>query len=149
MEVRVLFWAPSTSKWLKSRIFNVFQTASATQGLEKMFRLSRRRGSTLWQVRKRWPSDVAAILRGEFTKSEGEADRKKAQAMLPLIASEYEARVQQVRDRRAGSRFRDLAEPEIARLTALFYARRSLPIESPARFPPQKRIRPSRRCRGE
>lgn len=103
----------------------------------------------MWQVRKRWPSDVAAILRGEFTKSEGEADRKKAQAMLPLIASEYEARVQQVRDRRAGSRFRDLAEPEIARLTALFYARRSLPIESPARFPPQKRIRPSRRCRGE
>lgn len=83
-----------------------------------MFRLSRRKGSSLWQVRKRWPSDVAAILPGEFTKSTGEADRKKAQAMLPLIASEYEARVQQARDRLADSRFRDLAEPEIARLTA-------------------------------
>lgn len=91
-----------------------------------MFRLSRRKGSSLWQVRKRWPSDVAAILPGEFTKSTGEADRKKAQAMLPLIASEYEARVQQARDRLADSRFRDLAEPEIARLTAHFY-RTALP----------------------
>lgn len=91
-----------------------------------MFRLSRRKGSSLWQVRKRWPSDVAAILPGEFTKSTGEADRKKAQAMLVLIASEYEARVQQARDRLADSRFRDLAEPEIARLTALFY-RTALP----------------------
>lgn len=91
-----------------------------------MFSLSRRKGSTLWQVRKRWPSDVTPILRGEFTRSTGEADRKKAQAMLVLIASEYEARIQEARDRLADNRFRDLSEPEIARLTALFY-RTALP----------------------
>ena len=91
-----------------------------------MFRLSRREGSTMWQVRKRWPSEVAPVLRGEFTKSTGEADRTKARATLPLIAAEYESKVQQARDRLADNRYRDLAEPEIARLTAQFY-RTALP----------------------
>ena len=91
-----------------------------------MFRLSRRKGSTMWQVRKRWPSEVAPVLKGEFTKSTGEADRNKARATLPLIAAEYESKVQQARDRLADNRYRDLAEPEIARLTAQFY-RTALP----------------------
>ena len=91
-----------------------------------MFRLSRREGSTVWQVRKRWPSEVAPILKGEFTKSTGEADRNKARATLPLIAAEYESKIQLARDRLEDNRYRDLAEPEIARLTAQFY-RTALP----------------------
>ena len=36
------------------------------KGLKTMFRLSRREGSTMWQVRKRWPVDVAPLLKGSF-----------------------------------------------------------------------------------
>jgi len=34
--------------------------------MEAVFKLSRRKGSAKWQVRTRWPSDVARILPGEF-----------------------------------------------------------------------------------
>lgn len=87
-----------------------------------MFRLSRRKGSTLWQVRKRWPADVAAILKGEFNRSTGEAERKLAEARLPAIAADYQARVDEARRRLADNRFRDLSENEINRLAAKFYA---------------------------
>ena len=53
---------------------------SATQGGDLMFRISRRKGSANWQVRKRWPADVAPLLMGEFTRSTGESDRKLAEA---------------------------------------------------------------------
>lgn len=55
---------------------------SATQIDDLMFKISKRKGSSLWQVRKRWPIDVAPILTGEFTRSTGENDRKLAEAKL-------------------------------------------------------------------
>ncbi|WP_121116856.1 hypothetical protein [Croceibacterium ferulae] len=61
--------------------------------MESVFKLSKRKGSTKWQVRKRWPTDVAVILKGEFNASSGEEDRKRAQLRLPMIAAEYERRV--------------------------------------------------------
>ena len=78
--------------------------------------------------------DVAPILRGEFTRSTGEADRRKAQAMLPMIAAEYEARVREARDRLADNRFRDLSAAEIKRLAADFY-RDALPAYRITRAP--------------
>jgi len=87
-----------------------------------VFKLSRRKGSSLWQVRKRWPADVAAILKGEFVKSTGEADRRKAELRLPIIAAEYVSRVEEARRRLADNRYRDLSEAEIRRLAAKFYA---------------------------
>ncbi|MFN4239238.1 MAG: hypothetical protein ACK4E5_01195 [Erythrobacter cryptus] len=59
-----------------------------------MFKISKRKGSSLWQVRKRWPTDVAPLLKGEFTRSTGESDRKLAEAKLPRIAAEYVAFVE-------------------------------------------------------
>ena len=43
-----------------------------------MFKLSRRKGSAKWQVRKRWSTDVARILSGEFNMSTGEEDKQAA-----------------------------------------------------------------------
>jgi hypothetical protein len=76
----------------------------------------------LWQVRKRWPADVTGVLKGEFNRSTGEADRKLAEARLPAIAAEYQARVDEARRRLADNRFRDLSENEINRLAAKFYS---------------------------
>lgn len=45
--------------------------------------------------------DVAPILRGEFTATTGEEDRKAAQQHLPLIAAEYERRVAEARSQLA------------------------------------------------
>ena len=75
----------------------------------------------MWQVRKRWPADVASILQGEFNRSTGEADRKLAEGRLPAIAAEYQAKVEEARRRLADNRFRDLSENEINRLAAKFY----------------------------
>lgn len=98
----------------------------ATQGDSVMFKLSRRSGSANWQVRKRWPLDVASILPGEFTASTGEGDKRRAQERLPMIAAEYLARVKAARDRLADNAQRDLSAPEVLRLAAAFYAN-SLP----------------------
>lgn len=66
----------------------------APQDLENMFPLSKRRGSDMYQIRKRCPSDVATLLKGEFTRTTGETDRRKAAAMIPLIAAEHFAAVE-------------------------------------------------------
>jgi hypothetical protein len=87
----------------------------------QMFRLTRRKASSLWQVRKRWPADVATFMAGEFTRSTGEADRKRAQAVLPVLAAEYERRVQEARDRLADSSQRDLTRAEMHWLAAKLY----------------------------
>ncbi|WP_199555970.1 site-specific integrase [Sandaracinobacteroides hominis] len=89
---------------------------------KEVFKLSQRKGSTLWQVRKRWPQDVAELLKGEFTRSTGEGDKRKAQALIPVIAGEYERLVQQARDRLADSTQRDMSRAEILRLAAAHYA---------------------------
>lgn len=91
-----------------------------------MFKLSRRSGSSNWQVRKRWPQDVAPILQGEFTASTRESDKRKAEERLPMIAARYLAQVKAARDRLADNTQRDLSDAEVQRLTAEFYAR-SLP----------------------
>jgi hypothetical protein len=95
---------------------------AATQDDKPVFKLSRRKGCATWQVRKRWPADTAPILKGEFVRSTGETDRKKAELQLPSIAAEYIARVEEARRRLADNRFRDLSEAEIRRLAAKFYA---------------------------
>ena len=77
-----------------------------------MFKLSRRKGSAKWQVRKRWPADVAPILKGEFTKSTGEEDRKAAQAQLPYLAAEYEKAVAEARAKLAEAPREALSEAE-------------------------------------
>lgn len=91
-----------------------------------MFKLSRRKGSTKWQVRKRWPSDVASILAGEFNASTGEEDRKQAQQRLPFISAEYERRVAEARAKLAERPRTDLSDAEAHRMAAEFY-QRSLP----------------------
>ncbi len=68
-----------------------------TEGMEEMFKLSRRAASAKWQVRKRWPTDVASFLKGEFNRTTGEGDRKAAQAQLPFLAAEYERVVAEAR----------------------------------------------------
>jgi len=73
-----------------------------------MFKLTRRSGSANWQVRKRWPQDVASLLTGEFTASTGEGDKRRAQERLPMIAAAYLARVKAARDRLADNTQRDL-----------------------------------------
>lgn len=88
-----------------------------------MFKLTRRAGSANWQVRKRWPQDVASVLQGEFTASTGEGDKRRAQERLPMIAAAYLARVKAARDRLADSAQRDLSTAEIQRLAADFYAK--------------------------
>ena len=94
--------------------------------MEEVFKLSRRKGSAKWQVRKRWPSDVAATLKGEFNASTGEEDRKRAQERLPLIAAEYERRVREARDLLAATPRQELSQPEAHRMATEFY-RSSLP----------------------
>lgn len=94
--------------------------------METVFKLSKRKGSAKWQVRKRWPADVASILRGEFNASTGEEDRKLAQQRLPLIAAEYESRVAEARERASAQPRGELTEPEAHRMAAEFY-RNSLP----------------------
>lgn len=94
--------------------------------MAEMFKLSRRKGSAKWQVRKRWPVDVASVLTGEFNASTGEEDRKAAQQRLPMIAAEYERRVAEARDKLASQPRTDLSEPEVHRMAAQFY-RESLP----------------------
>ncbi len=86
-----------------------------------MFKLSRRKGSAKWQVRKRWPSDVAPILKGEFNKSTGEEDRKAAQAQLPYLAAEYEKAVAEARAKLAEAPREALSEAEAHRMAASFY----------------------------
>lgn len=97
-----------------------------TEGMENMFKLSRRKGSAKWQVRKRWPSDVSAILKGEFNASTGEEDRKLAQQRLPFISAEYERRVQEARDRLSAQPRGSLSDAEAHRMAADFY-REALP----------------------
>lgn len=92
-----------------------------------MYKLSRRATSANWQVRKRWPQDVAAVLKGEFIATTGESDKRRAEERLPMIAAAYLARVKAARDRLADHAQRDLSQPEVQRLTAEFYAR-SLPM---------------------
>ncbi|MBO9714994.1 tyrosine-type recombinase/integrase [Sphingomonas sp.] len=94
--------------------------------MAEVFKLSRRKGSAKWQVRKRWPSDVAAILKGEFNASTGEEDRKQAQERLPLIAAEYERRVREARDGVSAAPRSELSEAEAHRMAAEFY-RNTLP----------------------
>lgn len=88
---------------------------SATQVDDLMFKISKRKGSSLWQVRKRWPTDVAPILTGEFTRSTSESDRKLAEVKLPIISAEYVALVENARRRLADNPFHDLSELEIRR----------------------------------
>lgn len=89
--------------------------------MEEMYKLSRRKGSAKWQVRKRWPSDVAPILKGEFTKSTGEEDRRAAQAQLPFLAAEYEQAVAEARAKLAEAPRQELSEAEAHRMAASFY----------------------------
>ena len=96
------------------------------EGVAEVFKLSRRKGSAKWQVRKRWPSDVATILNGEFNASTGEEDRKAAQHRLPLISAEYERRVAAARARLAAAPRTEITEAEAHRMAADFY-RESLP----------------------
>jgi integrase len=89
--------------------------------MEKMFKLSRRAASAKWQVRKRWPTDVASFLKGEFNRSTGEGDRKAAQAQLPFLAAEYERVVAEARTKLAEAPREALTEAEAHRMAASFY----------------------------
>ena len=91
-----------------------------------MFKLSRRKGSAKWQVRKRWPTDVARILPGEFNMSTGEEDKKAAQGMLPVIAAVYTRQVQEARDKLAAAPPATLSEPQALAMAANWY-RSTLP----------------------
>jgi hypothetical protein len=75
---------------------------SATQGGDLMFKISKRKGSSLRQVRKRWLIDVAPLLKGEFTRSASESDRKPAEAKLTIAPAEYVALVEGARRRPRG-----------------------------------------------
>ncbi|HEX7857495.1 MAG TPA: site-specific integrase [Sphingobium sp.] len=97
-----------------------------TEGMSDMFKLSRRKGSAKWQVRKRWPSDVASVLKGEFVKSTGEEEKRKAQEGVSLIVAEYERRVREARDKLAATPRQELGEAEAHRMAAEFF-RSSLP----------------------
>ena len=89
--------------------------------MEEVFKLSRRSGSGKWQVRKRWPTDVAATLTGEFTASTGEEEKAKALDRLPLLAAEYQRRVGEARRDMAKAPKADLTEAEAHRMAAQFY----------------------------
>lgn len=86
------------------------------------YALTRNKRSSKWQFRKRYPSDVARILPGEFVKSTGEEDKKAAQARCPLIAAEYERRVAEARAKIAGAPPVTLGKPQILAMAAQFYA---------------------------
>lgn len=91
--------------------------------MEEVFNLSKRKGSNKWHFCKRYPLDVAPILKGEFNKSTGEEDRKRAQQRLPLIAAEYERRVEEARRKLSFVPKEDISEAEAAGLAADFYRR--------------------------
>lgn len=86
------------------------------------YALSRNKRSSKWQFRKRYPSDVARILPGEFVKSTGEEDKKAAQARVPVIAAEYERRVAEARATLAEAPPVTLGKPQILAMAAQFYA---------------------------
>lgn len=86
-----------------------------------MFKLSRRPTSTKWQLRKRWPTDVASVLKGEFNRSTGEENYKAAQAQLPFLAAEYERVVAEARAKLAEAPKEVLTEAEAHRMAATFY----------------------------
>jgi len=89
--------------------------------METVFKLTRRKGSAKWQVRKRWPADVAAVLKGEFNSSTREEDKKLAQQRLPLIAAEYERVVAEARAKLSQRPPEQLSEAEAHRMAAEFY----------------------------
>lgn len=86
-----------------------------------MFKLSRRKGASVWQVRKRWPLDCAPNLRGEFVRTTGETDRERAADMLPTIAAEFRAKVNEARAQVQKLPERALTETEARRMAADFY----------------------------
>lgn len=86
------------------------------------YALTRNKRSSKWQFRKRYPTDVARILPGEFVKSTGEEDKKAAQARVPLIAAEYERRVAEARAKLAEAPPVSLGKPQILAMAAQFYA---------------------------
>jgi hypothetical protein len=94
--------------------------------MSEVFKLSQRKGSRMWQIRKRWPSDVAELLKGEFVVSTGEEDKRLAQQRLPLLAAEYERRVAEARAKLSAKPPEVLSEAEAHRMAADFY-RQSLP----------------------
>lgn len=67
-----------------------------------MLILSRRHGSSNWQVRKRWPSDVAPLLGREFIRSTGAPDRREAQRVALKHLVEFNMKVSQARDQMNG-----------------------------------------------
>lgn len=89
--------------------------------METVFKLSRRKGSAKWQVRKRWPSDVTSILKGEFNVSTSEEDKRAAQQRLPLIAAEYEKRVEEARAKLSEGPKEHISEAEAHRMAADFF----------------------------
>lgn len=91
-----------------------------------MFKLSRRKGSAKWQIRKRWPSDIAPILKGEFSRSTGEEDRRAAQQRMSLYVAEYERLVAEARAQLAREPREELTEADAHRMAAEFY-RNTLP----------------------
>ena len=91
-----------------------------------MFKLSRRKGSAKWQVRKRWPTDVARILSGEFNMSTGEEDKQAARGALPMIAAAFTQQVQEARDKLAAAPPTTLSEPQVPAMAASWY-RSTLP----------------------
>ncbi len=91
-----------------------------------MFKLSRRKGSAKWQVRKRWPTDVARILPGEFNMSTGEEDKKAAEQVLPVIVAAFTRQVQEARDKLAAAPPTTLSEPQALAMAANWY-RSTLP----------------------
>jgi len=86
------------------------------------YALTRNKRSSKWQFRKRYPSDVARILSGEFVKSTGEEDKKAAQARIPMIAAEYEQRVAEARARLAEAPPATLGKSQILAMATQFYA---------------------------
>lgn len=85
------------------------------------YALSRNKRSSKWQFRKRYPSDVARILPGEFIKSTGEEDKKAAQARVPMIAAEYERRIAEARAKLAEAPPTTLSDAQALAMAAHFY----------------------------
>jgi integrase len=99
-----------------------YYTNMLQEGMEMTYALTRNKRSSKWQFRKRYPSDVARILPGEFVKSTGEEEKKAAQARVPLIAAEYERRVAEARAQLAEAPPVTLGKPQILAMAAQFYA---------------------------
>ena len=112
---------PGNPSFLPFLTFHYY-TNMLQEGMEMTYALTRNKRSSKWQFRKRYPSDVARILPGEFVKSTGEEDKKAAQARVPLIAAEYERRVAQARAQLAAAPPVTLGKPQILAMAAQFYA---------------------------